>query len=207
VFLVEPFLRDPSPLMRAAAAAGVVRAGGDANLADLYVLFKENDPRPCLAALKELDRLQTEESTRLIARLMHRPQPDVQRLAADILIRRGARDAFAAFKSFLEPNADPAMRGRALVAADDAQMQAAMADPKLGIWVFRALLFRGQPDQAADWFVARGAKLSPAEQADAMADWVTYAPAMRVSVPTAAAEPKPAAPTTAAAPAPAKPAP
>ncbi len=202
VFLVEPFLRDPSPLMRAAAAAGVVRAGGDANLADLYVLFKENDARPCLAALKELDRLQTEESTRLIARLMHRPQPDVQRMAADILLRRGARDAFPAFKSFLEPNADPAMRGRALVAADDAQLQAASADAKLGIWVFRALLSRGQPDQAADWFIARGTKLSPAEQADAMADWVTYAPAMRV-----AAEPKAPAATTAAAPAPTTPAP
>ena len=203
VFLVEPFLRDPSPLMRAAAAAGVVRAGGDANLADLYVLFKENDPRPCLAALKELERLQTEESTRLIARLMHRPQPDVQRLAADILIRRGARDAFAAFKSFLEPNSDPAMRGRALVAADDAQLQAAIADPKLGIWVFRALLFRGQPDQAADWFIARGTKLSPAEQADAMADWVTYAPAMRLNAPAvaapAAAATAPAAATTTAA--------
>jgi len=193
VFLAEPFLRDPSPFLRAAAAAGVVRAGGDANLADLYVLFKENDARPLMAALKELERLQTEESTHLIAKLMHRPQPDVQRLAADILIRRGARDSFPAFKSFLEPNADPAMRGRALVAADDAQFQAAVADPKLGIWVYRALLFRGQPDQAADWFVAHGAKLSPAEAADAMADWVTYAPAMRVNAQPVAAEQKPGA--------------
>ncbi len=192
VFLVEPFLRDPSPLLRAAAAAGVVRAGGDANLADLYVLFKENDPRPPMAALKELERLQTEDSTHLIAKLMHRPQPDVQRLAADILIRRGARDAFSSFKSFLEPNADPVMRGRALVAADDAQFAAAKADPRLGIWVFRALLFRGQPDEAADWFVAHGAKLSPAEAADAMADWVTYAPAMRVNAQPVATAPNPA---------------
>jgi TonB family protein len=200
VFLVEPFLRDPSPFLRAAAAAGVVRAGGDANLADLYVLFKENDARVPIAALKELERLQTEESTRLIAKLMHRPQPDVQRLAADILIRRGARDAFPAFKSFLEPGADPAMRGRAVVAADDAQFQAAAADPKLGIWVYRALLLRGQPDQASDWFVAHGAKLSPAEAADAMADWVTNAAGMRVNVQPVAAEQKPAA--TAAAPTP-----
>src|SRR6185312_11810147 len=194
VFLVEPFLRDASPFLRAAAAAGVVRAGGDANLADLYVLFKENDARPPLAALKELERLQTEESTRLIVKLLHRPQPDVQRLAADILIRRGA---LPALKSFLEPGADPAMRGRALVAADDAQFQAAAADPKLGVWVYRALLFRGQPDQAADWFVAHGAKLSPAEAADAMADWVTNAAAMRVNTQPVATEQKP--PATAAA--------
>ncbi len=149
--------------MRAAATAGIVRAGGDANLADLYVLFKESDPRPVLSALRELEHLQTEASTQLIARLMHRPQPDVQRLAADILLRRGARDAAPALKSFLDPSADPAMRGRALVAADDAQLQAAAADPRMSTWAFRALLSRGQPDQAADWFIAHGAKLSPAE--------------------------------------------
>ncbi len=181
VFMVEPFLRDPQALLRAAAAAGVVRAGGDANLADLYVLFKENDPRPCLAALKELEHLQTQASTELIARLMHRPQPDVQHMAADMLIRRGARDSFGSFKIFLDPNADPAMRGRALVAADDPTLQAASADPRLGIWVFRALMLRGQPDQAADWFLAHGGKMTPDGQADAMADWVTYAASMRVN--------------------------
>ncbi|HXJ21902.1 MAG TPA: TonB family protein [Polyangia bacterium] len=197
VYLVEPFLRDPQALMRAAAAAGVVRAGGDANLADLYVLFKENDVRPCLAALKELEHLQTQASTELIARLMHRPQPDVQRTAADILIRRGARDSFGAFKTFLEPSADPAMRGRALVAADDATLQTASADPRIGIWVFRALMLRGQPDLAADWFIAHGSKMSPDGQADAMADWVTYAASMRVAAPAApSADQKPTAAVT-----------
>jgi TonB family protein len=197
VYMVEPFLHDPQAPLRAAAAAGVVRAGGDANLADLYVLFKENDQRPCLAALKELEHLQTQASTELITRLMHRPQLDVQRMAADILIRRGARDSFASFKSFLDPKADPAMHGRALVAADDPTLQAASADPRLGIWVFRALMLRGQPDQAADWFLAHGSKMTPDAQADAMADWVTYAASMRVSAPAQpVADQKPA--TTAA---------
>jgi TonB family protein len=194
VFMVEPYLRDPQAPLRAAAAAGVVRAGGDANLADLYVLFKENDVRPSLAALKELEHLQTQASTELISRLMHRPQQDVQRAAADILIRRGARDSFGSFKSFLDPQADPAMRGRALVAADDATLLAASKDPRLGIWVFRALMLRGEPDQAADWFIAHGSKMTPDGQADAMADWVTYASSMRVNAPaTPVAEQKPTA--------------
>jgi len=59
VIAMETLLRDPSPDLRAAAAAGVVRAGGDTNLDDLYVLFKDNDPRPALAALHELERLPT----------------------------------------------------------------------------------------------------------------------------------------------------
>ena len=46
VFALVPPLRDPSPEMRAAAAAGIVRAGGDSNLADLYVIFTDKDPRP-----------------------------------------------------------------------------------------------------------------------------------------------------------------
>ena len=77
VIAMEVYIRDPAPDLRAAAAAGVVRAGGDANLADLYVLFKENDARPALAALRELRNLHTEESTKLVARLVHRPQLEV----------------------------------------------------------------------------------------------------------------------------------
>ena len=80
VIAMENYLRDPSPEMRAAAAAGVVRAGGTANLDDLYVLFKDNDPRPALAALRELERVPTEEATKLIARLARRPQLEVQKL-------------------------------------------------------------------------------------------------------------------------------
>ena len=71
---MEKYLRDPAPEMRAAAAAGVVRAGGSANLDDLYVLFKDNDPRPALAALRELERVPSDEATKLIARLAQRPQ-------------------------------------------------------------------------------------------------------------------------------------
>ncbi|HMC94594.1 MAG TPA: HEAT repeat domain-containing protein, partial [Polyangia bacterium] len=92
VIAMERTLRDPSPEMRAASAAGVVRAGGDTNLADLYVLFKDSDPRPSLASLRELEHLKTEESTKLVARLLRRPQPEVEKLAADVLIRRNARD-------------------------------------------------------------------------------------------------------------------
>ena len=79
VIAMEKYLRDPAPEMRAAAAAGVVRAGGSANLDDLYVLFKDNDPRPALAALRELERVPSDEATKLIARLAKRPQLEVQK--------------------------------------------------------------------------------------------------------------------------------
>jgi TonB family protein len=192
VIAMETVIRDPSPDLRAAAAAGVVRAGGDTNLADLYVLFKENDPRPPLAALRELARLRSDESTKLVARLVHRPQLDVAKLAADILFERGARDSYGTLKSFLVPNAAVPMRGRALVVADDATLRSAAADPNLGIWVYRARLLRGEPDLAADWFVAYGTKLPPSAQADAMTEWIKYAPPPPPTVSTASASASPA---------------
>jgi HEAT repeat protein len=171
VIAMERTLRDPSPELRAASAAGVVRAGGDTNLADLYVLFKDSDPRPSLASLRELEHVRTEESTKLVARLVRRPQPEVEKLAADILIRRGARDYYAALRPYLDPKTDPGMRGRSLIVADDATLRALGSDPQLGIWVYHARLTRGESDLAADWFVAYGTKLPLPAQAEAMADW------------------------------------
>jgi TonB family protein len=196
VIAMEVYLRDPAPDLRAAAAAGVVRAGGDANLADLYVLFKDSDPRPALAALRELERLHTDESTKLVARLVRRPQLEVAKLATDILFRRGARDSYGVLKVYLDPAAAVPMRGRALVVADEATLRSAAADPALGIWVYRARLIRGEPDLAADWFVTYGIKLPQSAQAEAMTDWIGHAP------PPAAATAAAPAPSAAAPPAP-----
>ena len=120
VIAMGKYLRDPAPEMRAAAAAGVVRAGGAANLDDLYVLFKDNDARPALAALRELERVPSEKATELIARLARRPQREVQKAAAEMLIRRNARDHFSALKPYLEPKADPELRALALASLDEA---------------------------------------------------------------------------------------
>jgi TonB family protein len=187
VIAMERTLRDPSPELRAASAAGVVRAGGDTNLADLYVLFKDGDPRPSLASLRELEHLKTEESTKLVARLLRRPQPEVEKLAADILIRRKARDFYSALRPYLDPKTDPGVRGRALIVADDATLRTLAADPQLGIWVYRARLVRGEPDLAADWFIGYGSKLLSPAQAEAMADWVANAPAPAAAAPATTA--------------------
>lgn len=175
VIAMEKYLRDPSPEMRAAAAAGVVRAGGASNLDDLYVLFKDNDPRPSLAALRELERVPSDEATKLIARLAKRPQIEVQKAAVDLLLRRNARDYYPTLKSYLEPKTDPTLRTGALAGVDEAALQAAAGDATLGNGVFRARLARGEREQAIDWFLAYGAKLPPVQQADAMAEWMTTA--------------------------------
>ncbi|HEY7370834.1 MAG TPA: TonB family protein [Polyangia bacterium] len=190
VIAMERYLRDASPDIRAAAAAGVVRAGGAANLDDLYVLFKDNDARPAMASLRELDRVPSEEATKLIARLARRPQPEVQKLASEILLRRNARDYYPSFKSFMDPKADPDLRALALAGADEPALQAAASDPKLGLGVFRARLARGEREQAIDWFLAHGAAIPAAMQGEAMADWLSTArPITAENKPTAAKTP------------------
>jgi hypothetical protein len=169
-----------------------VRAGGSANLDDLYVLFKDSDPRPALAALRELERVPSDEATKLIARLARRPQPEVQKLAADMLLHRNARDSYPSFKSYLDPKTEPELRALALAGADEAALQSAAADAQLGLGVFRARLARGEREQAIDWFLARGATVQPALQGEAMTDWL-----LTPSTPAADARPAAAKPTAA----------
>ena len=178
VIAMEKYLRDPAPELRAAAAAGVVRAGGSSNLDDLYVLFKDTDARPALAALRELDRVTSDEANKLIARLVKRPQRDVQKLAAEMLVRRNARDYLSALKSFSDAKTEPEMRALEAASLEDAELKTAATDPTLGIGVFRARLARGEREQAIDWFLARGASLQPNLQAEAMAEWIATAPAV-----------------------------
>jgi hypothetical protein len=167
-------LKEGSIEMRAAGSAGVVRAGGDSDFDDLYMLFRDTDPRPAEATLRELERLKSEEATKMIAKLLKRPLVSVQRLAAQLLMKRKAKSTFAAFSN-LADSKDAELKGMSLVAADDAQLAAAGADAKMGIWTYRALLARGERDRAADWLLAALPTLQPASQADAMVDWLATA--------------------------------
>ncbi|HVR61228.1 MAG TPA: HEAT repeat domain-containing protein [Polyangia bacterium] len=186
VVAMVPFLRDSAPDVRAAAAAGIVRAGGDTDLDDLYVLFKDDDPRAAELVARELDRVRTEEATKFLVRLLRRPHRSVQMRAAEMLVKRGAVSSYPALKPFLEPGADPVLRMRALVAADAAALASLAglttatpnpaggpaADAALGIAVYRAYLGRRERELAAAWWVAHAAALSPAQRTDTLLDWI-----------------------------------
>jgi len=183
VFALVTPLRDPSPELRAAAAAGIVRAGGNSNLDDLYVIFKDNDPRPATAVAQELDNLRTPEATALLVRLLKRPHVAVQLAAARALIHRGARDTFASLKPFLDAKADADLRGLALVSAEpstldnlaklvDASETADAKLTRLALSTYHARLARAERAPAGDLLVGAIGKLPPADQANAMVDWL-----------------------------------
>jgi hypothetical protein len=181
VLAMVQIIRDPAPELRAAACAGIVRAGGDSNLEDLYVLFKDTDARPSEATLRELDRLHSEAALNLVARLARRPQLSVEKMAAEILVRRRARPDFSSLKAYLAPATDARLRGMALVAADETLLASLAGDVKTGIWVYRAYLARGERDRGADWLLAHASKLSPAELAEALVDWAESSDSLPVA--------------------------
>jgi HEAT repeat protein len=186
VFALVTPLRDPSPEMRAAAAAGIVRAAGNSNLDDLYVIFMDKDPRPSAAVAMELDHLRTEEATKLLVRLLKRTNLAVQLAATRALINRGARDTYGAFRPFLDAKTDAELRGLALVSAETSTLDnlakvveaSNAADAKatrLGLATYHARLARSERDPASDVLLSVLMKLTPSERADALADWLAAA--------------------------------
>ena len=167
-------LKEPSIEMRTAGSAGVVRAGGDSDFDDLYMLFRDTDPRPAEATLRELERVKGQKATELIAKLMRRPLVPVQRAAAELLVKRRAKSTFSAFAGFAD-SPDAELKGLSLVAADDAKLAGAGADPKMGMWAYRARLARGERDRAADWLLAALPTLQPGQQADLLVEWLATA--------------------------------
>ena len=87
-------LHDPAPQVRGAAAAALLRAGGEAMVPQLFQFFKEKDSRPGEAVAKELGTMKGEASAEMLGKLAHSKNDRRVRLAgARALAAR--RDQFA----------------------------------------------------------------------------------------------------------------
>lgn len=174
-------LRNRAPELRAAGAAGVIRAGGEEGVEQLYRLPRETDVRPIVAAAAELAQLRGDDSATLLEKLLKRTEPEVrvavvQALAArrDAASRKLAETVIAAAKR--EPAENPAMRTLALDQAAPAELVAMAADTRLGLAGYRALLRANLREDAARWILFRLEELSPEDQIVALGDWIARNP-------------------------------
>jgi len=92
-----------------------------------------------------------------------------------VLLRRHARGSFSVLRSYLAPDTEPALRGMALAAADEATLTKLASDPAMGPWVYRAYLALGNRDRAADWLAAHAPAMTPPSRTDALVDWLESA--------------------------------
>jgi hypothetical protein len=178
---MAPLLHNRAPEVRAAGVAGVLRAGGDAGIEQLYLLGREKDPRPLIAAAAELGRMSSEASVALLAKLLKRPDKTV-RLA---VVRSLAGRTDAAARALVDPiltaartdSAEaPAIRELAIPAAAPAELVAMSTDARLGPLAYRALLRASMRAEAARWLLANLEQLSPEDRVIVLGDWIAEPP-------------------------------
>jgi TonB family protein len=182
VLRMAALLHDPAPEIRAAAAAGVLRAGGEAGLEQLYLLGRDKDARPLMAAAAELGHMSSEDSAAFLGRLLKRPEKNV-RLA---VVRALAARSDAAARKLVEPilararaNAaeDPAIREMVITVATPDELASMAADPRLGQAVYRAWLRNNDRASAARWLLDNLVELSPEDRIAVLGDWIAVTPA------------------------------
>ena len=177
VIRMAPLLHDPSPDIRAAAAAGVLRAGGDLGLEQLYLLARERDPRPLMAAAAEMARMNTEASAELLGKWLKRSDKAVRRAAIQALAARHDANARGLVDPILHEavtNAaeDPGVRLLSIPLADAKQLVAMSADPSLGRAAYQALLRANARQEAAHWLLSNFEALSAGERIGVLGDWI-----------------------------------
>jgi TonB C terminal/HEAT repeats len=182
LYKLEPLLKDGSSEVRAAAAAGLVRACGELSFDYLQILFKDpKDNGPLVAMAPGLGERSSAASADLLAKMLKRNSPELTQAVTRALATRQDDKGRALFK----PLADAAKRSAHtspemltfLYAAASADQLAPMAkDPRLGILFYKALLKAKRHQEAADWLVANFDRLSPETLGDAFGAWLANPP-------------------------------
>jgi HEAT repeat protein len=177
LFRLTPQLRDGSVEMRAAAAAAIVRVGGEDALSQLFLLFKERDARPYEAVARELALLSGDDSAAMLGRILRKDDHRIRLAGARALARRHD-PAAAKIQASLAAGTDPELRFLAGDAAESDKRSAAAAVPEGYTWLdsYAALVAGNGKLAAVDWVLAQFPKLAPAARVDAMATWLAAAP-------------------------------
>ena len=135
-------------------------------LEQLFLLGRERDPRPLVAAAGELGQMSSEASADLLRKLLKRSEKQVRLAAIAALAERhdpAARTLVDPILAAARANSaeDPAVRELAIPGADPSELVAMGTDPRLGPVVYRALLRANLRQEAARWLLGNLEQLSP----------------------------------------------
>jgi HEAT repeat protein len=166
-------LRDRSLEIRTAAAAALVRVGGEDTLPQLFLLFKERDARPYQAVAKELASLSGEASADMLARFLRKEDRHI-RLAGALALARRHDPAAAKVQATLATSPDAELRFLAGPTVDADKRAAIAAAPEGYAWTDACTaLAQGSGKLAAiDWILAQFPKLDPPTRTDLMGLWL-----------------------------------
>jgi len=184
LYRLEPLVKDPSVQVRAAAAAGLVRACGDLANDYLTPLLKAREPEPLAAMLPELAKETSPASLDLLTKIAKRPDRELKMPVLLALSQR--KDARALYQPLAtavrqDPYAAPAAKQVVYGAADFAELQPLMKDPAVGLLAYKALLRAGRHAEAMDWVVSNFDRLTPETLVEAFGAWLATPPAHAAS--------------------------
>jgi len=188
LYRLQPLIKDPSTEVRAAAAAGMIRACGD--LADDFVLplFKARESEPLAAMAPELGKQSSVGSLDLLAKMLKRNNPELRvPVLAALAIRTDAAGRALYQPTALAVKKDPyaSSEARRIVyaTAEVNELVPLMRDPALGLQAFKALLRAQRHPQAMDWLVGSFDRLPPETLVEAFGAWLANPPVHAASKP------------------------
>ena len=177
VIRVTGLLRDPAPEVRGAAAAALLRAGGEAMVPQLFQLYKEKDPRPGESVAKELGAMKGEASAAMLGKLVHGKHDRRVRLASAraLVVRRD--QAARKLQATLAGEGDAELRFLGSAAAEPPKRLAAASAPDGHAWLGSYAALAAGPGRlaAADWALAQFAKLDAPARVEVVAAWLAEA--------------------------------
>jgi TonB family protein len=186
LYRLSPLVKDASVDVRAAAAAGLVRASGD--LANDFVLplVKAREVQPLVAMAPELGKQTSAGSLDLLAKLQKRPDPQLRMPVLAALADRTDQAGRALFQTAAaavkkDPYAPTEARRIVYANADVKELQPLMTDPALGLLGFKALLRAQRHGEAMDWLVSQFDRLPPETLIEALGAWLQNPPAHAAS--------------------------
>ncbi len=177
VFRLTPLLRDRSVVVRAAAAAALVRIAGEAVLPQLFLVFREKDPIVFTTLAPELAALSGAPSAEMLGRFLRRDDPRIRLAGARALAVRHDEHA-AKLQALLAGSTNTELQLLAGPALDKDQREAAALTPtnKDFAATFSALLRGTGRIVAADWLLAHFSHSSPASRVELLGEWLATRP-------------------------------
>lgn len=177
VFRMTPLLNDPSPEVRGAASAALLRAGGESTIPQLFKLFREKDPRPGELVAKELAAMKGAASAELLGKLARSKAPRRVRLACASALASRRDEHAAKFLAPLASDSDPELRFLASGGLDAEKRLAVVSASEAQAWrnSYMALVAGSGRLAAVDWAVAQFSKLDPTARVEVLAPWLAQA--------------------------------
>jgi TonB family protein len=177
MFHLTGLLHDPAPQVRGAAAAALLRAGGEATVPQLFQLFKGKDPRPGESVAKELGTMKGEASAEMLGKIARGKYDRRVRLASARALAGRRDQAARKVQAALAGEGDAELRFLGSAAVDAQKRLAAASAPEGHLWraSYAALAAGSGRLAAADWALVQFPKLDPLARVEIMGEWLAGA--------------------------------